>query len=417
MHRYFRCMLTASSLLAASALLQTRETVVTIRVEGLPTGVFAPLTVEAPGQAARTFKTAEELAAFSSASPGRYQISGPSFRHPEGWVDAIYDAAPALTQTVAAGSKTTLTYRFQRRSGTGHMLIATPRLNDEDDFSQGAIRGFRGRDLAAGRFAPAFTLITGPRNGFGAVTADGSYFFSDLWDNNRVMRLAPGQIAANGKPGAVGSGDPGDLEVDPQGRLWMTRENVLVGFGRPGGSLPATPPVRLTFSDEDGNPLPIAFPVFRHDGSLLLISHRGLATIPATDLRGVRALDPTWRPFGAGWDGHGIIDAEGNLWMANENGTAYKFPKAQLEGGGEFSPTAYEIPLLANTLALDAEGGVLLLVRASGDLYRLPPNGQAFAKVGNLGTGFDSNSVLTLNPPAEGTPTAALFPRRLAAPE
>jgi hypothetical protein len=393
---------------------QTRETSITVRVEGLPAGVFAPLTVQAPGQEPRIFTTAAELAAYRSTTPGAYRITGTSFRHPSGWVDTIFDAPAPLTQTVAAGTSATLTYRFQRREGTGLMLIATTRLADDDDFSKGSVRAFLGSDLAAGRFEAVFQQIIGPRNAYGAITPDGSYYFADFWDNDRVMRLAPGQISASGKPAVASAFAPGDLEVDPEGGLWMIRGNELLGFGRPGATLPDPAPRRFTFTDPEGEPLPIHFPVFRHDGSLILLSGEGLAIIPAADLRSARPINPTWRPYGAGRSGPGVIDPAGNLWVANENGTAFRFSKEELDGEGAFSPTEYAIPLLANATAVDAEGGVLLLVRASGELYRLPPNGQAFAKIGHLGTGFEEGSVMTLNPPTEGTPAAARFPKRLA---
>lgn len=55
---------------------------------------------------------------------------------------------------------------------------------------------------------------------------------------------------------------------------------------------------------------------------------------------------------------------------------------------------------------------MLAFNHASGDLWRLPPGGSPFAKIGNLRAGFDSFSQPVLNPTAAGTPLAAGFPGR-----
>lgn len=403
--------LTLTTMALASLLLNPAT--VTVSLVGAPPGEWPPLTIRTPSGNEIVADSAEKFANLKLTEVGRYTVSGPAFRSATGWVDTIYDPQETLTRDVKEGDTVHLTFRYAPRGGTGMVWIAAPRIHDEDDFTKGTLRALRGTDLAAGKVQAAATLLTSPRNSSGVMLPAGTFLYSDGWDHDKIMRLGASQMTAQGTPQVAGGASQGRLTRDPSGRVWVASQDVARAYTPSASGVLGDPLVELKRDEDDDQPLDLGSLVFRHDGGAYVFGAGGLATLGASDLTRSHVVRPRWRKIPAGVQGNAAVDAEGNLWTANANGAVFRFAKSGLDGQGELAPREYEVELGLNSVAIDAEGGVLALVSYTGNVYRLKPGGSAFEKLGSIGTGLDLFSTLTLNPPAEGTPLASGFPTRL----
>ena len=383
---------------------------VSINVVGIPEGARPTITIQTPSGVRDVTGTSRELGEMRFAEQGTYRIKGVSFRAPNGLVDAIFDPQAEQTVEVSAGDTTTITLRFSQRPGTGLLWVATFRTAD-DDASQGTVRAFR---LGSGQSPTtdrAFTVSTGPRAYSGVVLPNGTLLFGDSWDIGRVVRL---DTRRQGQATVSAAGDPDHAMVtrDPKGRVWLSRADYARAYEVSADGSLGPQVVELTRDESVENLLDLTVLIFRHDGSLVVQGGPGIAIVPAADLSRSHAIRPQWRTLPPGTRGSGAINVDGNIWFANQNGGVYRISKEVVDGSGAIEPKEFPMDFGVSAIMIDAEGGVLAFNRASGDLYRLRPGGSSFAKIGNLGTGFNDFSVPVLNPPAVGTPLAAGFPIR-----
>lgn len=385
---------------------------VSINIVGIPQGTAPSITVRAPSGERVVRATPEALADLRFTEAGMYRISGTPFRAPDGLIDAIYDPQPELVAEVAPNETTTLTFRYAKRPGTGLLWITSVRTRDDDDFTRATIRAFR---LGEGQ-RPTIELVhvieTGPRLDYGTILPDGTFLFTDSWDVTKVMRLDTRQPStATLRP--AGDAEPRAIFRDPSGRIWLSDDAVARAYRPTADGQLGSPVIELTRDEESDSKPDLSMLVFLHDGSMVVRGSEGLTVVPAAELNRSHVVRPTnWRAMPYATTGYGAVDANGDLWFANENGAVVRVTRAQLEGSGPITPQEFMVEFGCNALTFDAEGGVLAFVRATGDLWRLPPGGSAFAKIGNLGTGFATWSIPVLNPPAVGTPVAAGFPDR-----
>lgn len=394
-----------------AGLLTTPTTSVSVSILGVPEGVRPTLTIQTPAGQRVVTGTSRELADLQFAEPGTYRVTSAPFRAPNGLADVIYDPQPEQRVEVAAGQTATISFRFSQRPGTGLLWIASVRTADDDDFSQSTIRAFR---LGSGQSPTTdrlWTVKTGPRSYGGVVLPNGILLFGDGWDVDRIVRFDT-RRQGQGTVSPAGGSEHAMTARDPQGRIWLSRDDYARAYVPTADGGLGSPVVELKRDEQADDKPDLNVLIFRHDGSLVIQGGPGIAIIPAAELNRSHTVRPRWRSMPPGTRGRGAIDADGNLWFANEGGGVYRVSKEALDGSGPIEPDEFDIEFGLGAIVIDAEGGVLAFNRASGDLWRLPPGGSSFAKIGNLGTGFDHNSQPVLNPPAAGTPLAAGFPTR-----
>jgi len=378
-----------AALAAGLACAQTTE--VRLTLSGLPEGMKPPVEVTLPGGKKQTVTDA---ASFRAEAPGSYRATAAAFRVPGKWIDTVLEAAPAQV-TVKAGQTAALTLAFKVRPGSGMLWTATARINEEtDDFSKGTVRSYSEKALLGGVNGPEKSMQTGPRLFGGAAGPDGAFYYGDGWEWNAVARLAPGAA----RPAKMSGTEADSPYFDPDGNLWLMRDRKMKRMGSA---------VVIELAEEEQG-LTVTNPVFLANGDLVLAQHSLVARIPKAKLAKSGTLSRSDAAatvtFTSGSITGAAVGPNGDLWLVDVNGEVVQLPAAAIEKGGRDQGRKYPIEGAPMQVALDNEGGVLVLTPGTGDLFRKAPDASGFAKIGNLGRGFDDFSRLTLNPPAVWSP-------------
>lgn len=386
-------------LVLAAAFVQASQSV-TVSVEGLPADCKPEVSLQSPTGT----QVLDPTSPVKFSALGSYALRGESFRLKGAIVDTIYDASEVRT-TLAQGQTTNLTLRYRPRGGTGMLWTVAERIDEEtDDFTKGEVRALTAEALVEGGFSDATRKFSIAARAFGGVIApDGSLVFAGGWDDNAILRIVSGQLAAAGQTSKLSGPEPAFVTVDPKGRFWVHNGEFARCFTTTNFS--GSPAVELTAAEADE---PIAFDnlVFDHDGSMIVFGRGFIQRIAASELVGKKAIARGGTPNNTGTVSQGALDRNGNLWITDENNVVHKFSKAP---GGSFSGDSveFEVPQATVGLALDESGDVWVLNRYTGDVLRLKEVERQFTRVGRFGKGHSPSSRLVFNPPASWSPLAA----------
>jgi len=393
---------------------------VSIELTGVPPGYAPALEVTLPSGK----KTAvSHPAEFAGLEPGKYRLTGEAFRIPGEIVDTVLEA-PVAEILVKAGEKKVLRLNYTKRGGTGILWTATARIDeDTDDFTKGAVRGIDEATLLAAGFSKGTAeILTGPRLYGGLVAADGAFLFVDGWDSSALMRLPAAALAKGGKPLKLPGTEVLQYALDPKGNLWELSGARLRRY--PAGSwssgITGKPSAEFTLATEEEAALPANRLLFSAEGDLLLCDRGRIARFAASSLASSRTLArqdaKAFLEFAGGSTGQAALDANGDLWLTDENSEVVQIARSQWEKGGTTEGTRYSVPQSVNGVAVDNSGGVWILIRHTGQIFHRPAGGGEFTEKGVFGRGFSDFSTLTFNPPPPWSPLVQPgMPRRLEA--
>lgn len=378
----------------------------TVQVTGLPDEFTSKVEITLPNGSTQAY---DWEAGFIGDIPGEYRVTGETVRIPGEIIDLVYEAAPVSGRLDEGGSGT-LALRYAQRPGSGMMWVFTTRTDDEDGHDKAHARAIDAATLARGGFSsPSRNITLPPRLYGGAALPNGDLLYVDDWDNRAVMRLSKAAQGGNGAPEPWSASRIGFVNVDPRGRLWISTADFADRYPASvlaSGTL-GEPEAKYESNWDHEDRMSMSSMIFDHDGSVVALGNGSIARVPASHFGASGDVRFPWRVAHEGGANQVAIDREGNVWATFEYGSVVKFSKEEVEASGEVHGTAYEVPMSVCGITIDNSGGVWILIRWTGELFRLAPGESSFAKVGFMGTGYSESSRLTLNPPPAWSPLAA----------
>lgn len=308
----------------------------TVKVNGLPSGVAGKVLVTGPGGYATTVTTSGTL---SGLTPGSYSVTGSMARASGAIVDTAYTATGGGSVNVSANATATSSVTYSVLTGSGKLWVT--------DEGVGTY-GFDASQLGAtGSPTPAVSLgNSGGADGL-ALDAQGNLWVG-FYTAGQLAEYSVSQLGASGSPtpavviGSDGSSlsGPVTLAFDAQGDLWA---------GQCGnGNLEEYTPSQLAAS---GTPTPAVVltgficpsgMVFDSQGNLWVGTDGSLGVVKLTPSQLQSSGSPTPAvSITTSNNYEGVtFDKSGNLWVADISANqVVMFTPAQIAASGSPTPT------------------------------------------------------------------------------